>query len=346
MIGVAFEDPFDVLEGIFRVAGLLAQSGPQHAGLDGFGRRGDRPVEVGHRPFEVPLRREHAPALEEDVGRIRGHFEGVVEVLQGVVGPLCHEQRQPAHFAGPDVVGILLDRDVEVCQGRVLIPFHHEKQPAGAADIDIPGGEFHGLVVFSPTGLGILLGEIAKHDMRLGGLQGIVAAKLDRFAGGGQGTLPVTTRQGLEAGDHHLRGGERVVSLRHLAEITQRVGPHPLPLLLRPRCPAEQSLGEHRCPVDERAGVEVVGEAPRCLVEALAKRGTDKPEHLLKIIERVGGQFGVDSRVEILLPQRLGRGVLHGRFLGLQSEGSGGEKGDRGPGQKTHPPEEEIRVPR
>ena len=346
MIGVAFEDPFDVLEGVFRVTGLLAQPGPQHTGLDGFGHRGDRPVEVGDCPFEVPLRREDAPALEEDVGRIRGHFEGVVEVLQGVVGPLRHEQRQPAHFAGPDVVGILLDRDVEVCQSRILIPLHHEKQPAGAEDIDIPRGEFHGLVVFGPARLGIVFGEIAKHDMRLGRLQGIVAAKFDRLAGGGQGTLPIATRQGLEAGDHHLRGGERVVSLRHLAEITQRVGPHPLPLLLRARRPAEQRLGEHRCPVNERAGVEVVGEAPRCLVEALAKRGADEPEHLLEIIERAGGQLGVDGRVEILLSRRLGRGALHGRLLGQQRQGCGRGNGDRGPGQKTHPPEEEIRMPR
>ena len=197
-------------------AGLLVQPGPEDAGLGRIRDRGDRPIEIGHRPLEVSLRREHSPALEEDVGGVGGKFEGVVEVLEGVVGPLRHEQRQAAHLTDPDIVRILLDRHVEVRQGPILIPLHHQEQPARPSDIGIAGGELDRFVVVGTASRRIILREIPQHNMGLGRLQRVVSAELDRAAGRAHGPLPIPPGERLEAGDHHVRRSERFVALHHL----------------------------------------------------------------------------------------------------------------------------------
>ena len=156
--------------------------------------------------------------------------------------------------------------------------------------------------------------------MGLGRLQRVVAAELDRAAGRASGPLPIPPGQRLEAGDHHVRRSERVVALHHLSQIAQRIGPHPLPLLLGPRGAVEECFGEHRRPIDQRACVEVVGKPPRRLLEPFPEGGSDQPEDPLEIIEGPGRQLGIDSRIEILLPRRRGRGTVDGRFIGVERE--------------------------
>ena len=320
VVGVAGEYVCDVGEGVVGAAGLLVQPGPEDAGLGRIGGRGDRPIEIGQRTLEVSLRREHPPALEEDICGVGGKFEGVVEVLEGVVGPLRHEQRQAAHLTDPDIVRILRDRHVEVRQGPFLIPLHHQEQPARPSDIGIPRGKLDRLVVGGTTSRWIVFSEIPQHDVGLGRLQRVVADDLDRPAGGAHGPLPIPPGQRLEASDHHVRRSERVVALHHFSQISQRVGPHPLPLLLGPRGAVEQGFGEHRRPIDQRAGVEVVGKPARRLLEPFPEGGSNQTEDPLEIIEGPGRQLGIDSRVEILLPRRRGRGTLDGRFIGVERE--------------------------
>ena len=285
MIGVAGQRALEIPLGGIPIPSLLTEPGAEDERLGGVGRRIDRRIEIGKRLGEIPLRGEQPAALEEDVGRRRIDRECFVERLQGLVGALCHEERQSADLAESDVVGLLLDGDVEVGDGGVLVPLHQLEQPARPPDIHIPGGELDGLVVLGAAFLRIVIGKIAEDDMRLRRLERIIPVDLDRPPRRSERPAAIASRQRFQPRHHHLGGRERVVPLHHLAKVAQRKGPHPLPLLLAFRRPLEEGVADHRRPVDERAGVEIVGELPRLLVEPLPQRRPDEFENLLEIVE-------------------------------------------------------------
>ena len=214
------------------------------------------------------------------------------------------------------VIRLFFDGHGKILAGLVEGVVHEVKHPAGPPRLGIPRRQLDGCVEERSLLLGIVF-EFGEHKRGSSSLQLVVTEEPERLGGGRGGPLAIASRQGLQAGDHELSATQPRVAAHRLVEVSHREGTDPRPLGVGPGR-LEDRLHKHSGPVDERAGVELLGKLPRLLVEPLVDRLATECEDTAEVVKLLDGKLGVDRGVEVFLPGgvggcRGGGGVIRGR---------------------------------